>query len=505
MNVKHYIFPHHLFQKGERIVIYGAGNVGQEFYQQAIQMKYVRIVGIVDKNYMNICREDFPVQPIDNLFTMTYDYILISIHDSSIMEEVKFELIQMGIDSNKIKWDGKNYSYYDYYKSFFFPHRDIVFEKMERLPDKKTVLVIDWQVPKYDTNAGDRHTFQYLCFFAELGLRTIYLANTYIDWGKYTQELRGFGVEVLVGGEWDFKNFERWIELNGDIVDYTYLNREEIFLKYISLIRQYTSSKVFYYPHDLVFPRLEREYAITNAEAVKKKALQSRQAEEEIINESDVVHVLGDYELNLVNEINPTKRAVCIPIYIYDEKQLSNLRQISKGLRNGLIFVGGFDHRPNVDAMKWFVAQIWPRISDRLSNAVVYIVGSNPPEEIQKAANDRIIVTGYVDDNKLEELYRKSAVCIVPLRYGSGQKGKVIEAMYMGLPLVCTNIAAEGFPDIEQYVAIADCADDFAEKVVYAFNDDYYWRTASCKGREYLTKYLTKSYAKKILRQDMDF
>jgi glycosyltransferase involved in cell wall biosynthesis len=93
------------------------------------------------------------------------------------------------------------------------------------------------------------------------------------------------------------------------------------------------------------------------------------------------------------------------------------------------------------------------------------IAGSNPCEAVIGLACEDITVHGYVTDEQLLELYRRAACAIVPLRFGAGVKGKVLEAIKYGAPLVTTSVGAEGIPDAEQVMGIADEANDFANAV----------------------------------------
>ena len=97
------------------------------------------------------------------------------------------------------------------------------------------------------------------------------------------------------------------------------------------------------------------------------------------------------------------------------------------------MFVGGFAHGPNIDAAIWFVTQVYPLIREK-EKIPFYIVGSNPTDEVKALANDDVIVTGFVSDEELDRIYSNCKMAVVPLRYGAGVKGKVIEALYNGMP-----------------------------------------------------------------------
>lgn len=115
-----YIFPWQLLPRGSRVVIYGAGEVGKCFYEQATRFSYVKLTGIVDKAADSISALGIPVQKISALAELDYDYVLISIINEEIAEKIRRDLLALGIEERKILWDGKNYSVDDYCNNIFF-------------------------------------------------------------------------------------------------------------------------------------------------------------------------------------------------------------------------------------------------------------------------------------------------------------------------------------------------------------------------------------------------
>ena len=116
-----YMFPWHLFKQGDRVVLYGAGEVGKGFYEQALRFPYVELVGIVDKKAGRMGMQGIPVKAIDNLTVWEYDYLLITVVNKVVAEEIKTELAEIGIPIEKILWDGRNYPIEDYYHNYYFP------------------------------------------------------------------------------------------------------------------------------------------------------------------------------------------------------------------------------------------------------------------------------------------------------------------------------------------------------------------------------------------------
>lgn len=116
----HYVFPFHLFRPGERIVLYGAGEVGQSFYHQARAYGYIELVAIVDRQ---AGKRAFPmdVKPVEALQGMSYDAILIAVRFAHAAEKIRKDLQAMGIDADCIRWDGEAYEEGDFLRRRYLP------------------------------------------------------------------------------------------------------------------------------------------------------------------------------------------------------------------------------------------------------------------------------------------------------------------------------------------------------------------------------------------------
>jgi len=137
-----------------------------------------------------------------------------------------------------------------------------------------------------------------------------------------------------------------------------------------------------------------------------------------------------------------------------------------------IVFVGNYLHYPNVDAVLYFHQEIWPRVRSRLPDVRFIIVGQAPPPEIQNLSEDKAItVTGRVDD--VRSFLRKGRVFICPVRLGGGFRGKILEAMATGRPVVSTSLGAQGVPVHQrENIIVADTPDEFAQGVLDVMNDD---------------------------------
>ena len=136
-----------------------------------------------------------------------------------------------------------------------------------------------------------------------------------------------------------------------------------------------------------------------------------------------------------------------------------------------LVFVGNYEHEPNVNALAYFFGEIWDNICEEIPDACIYVVGAQPPQTVQHLSDGkRIIVTGRVPD--VRPYIQKASVCIAPLQSGAGLRGKVIEYAALRRPFVATSIATADlvFRNGVDYFC-ADSAKEFARKTVLLLNN----------------------------------
>lgn len=195
--------------------------------------------------------------------------------------------------------------------------------------------------------------------------------------------------------------------------------------------------------------------------------------------------------------ISPVERDLLIDTFRIDPQQLQWLPFIQPrpdttawtplADRQHMVFVGGFKHAPNVDAVRWLKADIWPRIREQLPDVECHVYGPYAPPSITQLHQPKqgFIIKGRVDD--IRSAMATNRVNLVPLRYGAGNKGKVIDGWATGTPTVMTSIAAEGMAaNFEQDFLPTDTEVSFAAQAVRLYKDPTYWQTAQTFGLEAL-------------------
>lgn len=377
---------------------------------------------------------------------------------------------------------------------------DIYYAK-DRGQVKKQILVVDHYVPNYSKDAGGRCTFMYIKAFLKMGMKVTFIGDKYEKSEPYTTILTQMGVEVLYG-EFCRYNWKEWLEENLKYFDYIYLQRPDVSSKYMDIVKMYGQGKVFYFAHDLYHIRFYRDYKVTGNKESLEISKKWKEIELELFKKADVGHVVGTFEQKMIQEIYPEKPIRNIPIYIYDQFPVEIEKDFSK--REDIIFVGGFNHRPNLDAVLWFAEKIYPRILIKYPRMVWHIIGSNAPKEVQELASPNIVLEGFISDEELEKFYKKCRLAVVPLRYGAGVKGKIVEAAYYQIPMVTTSIGGEGLDSTCGTFIMEDDADKMAELINSLYVDYNKLEEMSDAGREFIEKYFTLEIAEKVLKKDMD-
>ena len=167
---------------------------------------------------------------------------------------------------------------------------------------------------------------------------------------------------------------------------------------------------------------------------------------------------------------------------------------------------GKFKHKKRTQTSnleKWFDEAIYPRIKARNPNIKLKIVGSNPTDEIiniSKKSGYELL--GYVSDEELKRLYETSRIVIAPIRYGAGIKGKIIEAMSKGCAIVTTICGAEGIKNADNFMRVADSAQEFAHAIIKIYDDFDELHKLSYYARKEINQNWTMDSAWEIIEND---
>lgn len=187
-----------------------------------------------------------------------------------------------------------------------------------------------------------------------------------------------------------------------------------------------------------------------------------RQYELAVLPRFTKIVTMSDHDRELLRARNSKLDTVTIPNGV--DCSFFNYN-FNPSIEGSVLFVGNFMHSPNVDGVLYFAREIWPGIKDVIPDAKFTVVGNAPTDEIKSLASDDVVIKGGVPD--LRPYYAESAVCVIPLRIGSGTRLKLLEALACGVPVVTTPVGAEGL-NLENgnHCLIADSAAEFASGMI---------------------------------------
>ena len=208
---------------------------------------------------------------------------------------------------------------------------------------------------------------------------------------------------------------------------------------------------------------------------------------------SDLTLVISEFEIDFLKGLGVPSRLICyVPFGLETANLIASRNLKTFEERKDLIFIGNFLHKPNVDAINFFVDNLWPGIKSVLSDVQCHIYGAYGAKFNQPNLIKDIIWHGAIDST--EAVLNQSKVNLVPLRFGAGLKGKVLEAMFHGTPSVISEIGAEGvFGTIKPEPLKASNWDDFVDKVILLYRDEKQWKLAQEIGFEVVRTRFDKS------------
>jgi len=357
-----------------------------------------------------------------------------------------------------------------------------------------TVLVIDATLPMYDEDSGSLRLYTLLKIWVSLGYRITFLPDNLDSQFKYRHPLEALGIEVFHG------NYRLADAMAHRQFDFALICRVDMGQRYIPFVRLLSPKTVIFYDTvDIHYIREQRQAEIENDPKLLAKAQETKRQElANCLLTNRVMTVTEDDGYHLQKEL-PNLAFSVLP-NIHQQRPLSDNRFEQ---REGLVFIGNYNHQPNQDAVFYFVENVLPKIHAQLPKVCLYLIGSYMTEKMKALASETIKVIGWVD--KVEPEFAKRRVFVSYLRYGAGMKGKLGQALSLGLPVVTTTIGAEGMGLKEAETAlIADEPTHFADAVCRLYNEETLWEKLSRQGRNYIEEHYGETAVRDKLRDLLD-
>ena len=329
------------------------------------------------------------------------------------------------------------------------------------------VVIVDQQLPQWDEDAGSVRMAAIIAQLQASGYEVVFIPSNKYPTQPYLERLQQAGVIVWWGHE-DYFPYLREIAKR---IEFVWIARAQSGLSHLRDLKTlFPEVPVIFDTVDLHFLREEREAEMGLGSPISARI--TRELELALMRVSEITVVVSDAEKALLSKLVPDSEIHVLPT-IHPAQQ----KAVPEG-RTDISFVGNFQHPPNVDALKWFLAEVLPQIIQTIPEVKVKVVGRNPPAELVAGVPDNVEFLGWVED--LAPIHRRSRVSIAPLRYGAGVKGKIGDAWAHGVPVVTTSIGVEGMSAIDgTHALVRDDANDFAAAVVELLKNDTLWQEIS--------------------------
>jgi GT2 family glycosyltransferase len=373
------------------------------------------------------------------------------------------------------------------------PGTDIAIARQHRA--RKRVLIIDATTPQPDHDSGSLRLVNAMKVMRAEGCALAFFADNRAWIERYTAELQQLGVEVL-WHPW-LSDPVRWFADNGRRFDLVFISRHYIASSYVGLVRLHApQARLVFDTVDLHYLREQREAELSGSREQAQTAAITRGKELALIRSSDITLVVSPVEQELLAREAPGARV----------EVLSNVHEVFGRRRNfaerkDLMFMGGYQHPPNVDAALWFVHEVFPLVRRQLPEVRFHLLGSKANDTVRALGEVAgVEFHGFVAD--IEPFLDGCRLALAPLRYGAGVKGKVNMSMSYGQPVVATPIAVEGmYAEAGRDVLVAADAAAFADEIVRVYGDEALWTSLSDHGLENVRRHFSFDAARAAVRR----
>ncbi|WP_426662740.1 glycosyltransferase [Rhodanobacter aciditrophus] len=333
---------------------------------------------------------------------------------------------------------------------------------------RRHILIVDALAPDPARDSGSLRLINIMRLLRELGWHVTFMADNRRADAHEIALLGTLGVRVLCK-PWT-PPLATWLKREGSSLDAVMLCRHYVAHPHLELVRRLAPrARILFDTVDLHFLRERRAGEHAGNAALLRQAEASKRRELALIRSCDTSFVVSPAECSLLAAEVPDARI----------ELLSNVHEVfgrraDFASRSGLVFVGGFGHPPNIDAVHWLVEEIYPLIRAQRADIPLHLIGDIPEAQRAALARPGVHVHGRVPE--LAPWMDGCRVALAPLRFGAGVKGKINMAMSYGLPVVATTLAVEGMQlDHGHDVLLADDSRRFADAVLRLHHNEALW------------------------------
>lgn len=356
------------------------------------------------------------------------------------------------------------------------------------------ILVVDVTTPDSSRDSGSLRLFEILRILHHEGWRVSFAPDDGFADEASIAALGSLGVQVLCRPE--ITQLPKWLKQHGASLHAVMLCRHTVAGQYTELVRRMApQAKLILDTVDLHFVREQRAAELDDSPSLRRQAEASRRSELALIEQCDVSFVVSPEEQALLQRLAPHARV----------ELLSNIhrvhgRQHPYAGRQDLVFIGGYGHPPNADAIHWIADKLAPSLHAAFPDMRVHILGNLPESVRASLQRPGVEIHGRVEN--LAPWLDHCLASLAPLRFGAGVKGKINMAMSFGLPVIATDIAIEGMQlHHDENVLVANQPADMIAAIRRLASDENLWIRLSDAGLENVREHFSPAAARETLRK----
>lgn len=362
----------------------------------------------------------------------------------------------------------------------------------------KSLLIIGYVWPEPKSSAAGIRIMQLIQTFLNDGFSITFATSCAKSDNAF--DLKSIGVNIA---EIELNNpsFDDFIkDLNPDIVLFDRFMMEEQFGWRVA--EQCPDALRILDTEDLHCLRRGRQKAYKDNKEFDESYLFNETAKREIasIYRCDKSLIISEAEMEILkHKFGVDSSLLHYLPFMLDEvskEQQENLPKFEE--RNYFVTIGNFLHDPNYNAVLYLKQTIWPMIKNKIPNAEMRVYGSYTSAKVEQLQNikEGFLIKGFTEDVNI--IMQQAKVCLAPIRFGAGLKGKLIDAMLNGTPCVTTTIGAEGiFGRNEPNGFVADNAQNFVDNAIELYNNKSIWDNKQKNGFQIINQRFNKTETQK--------
>jgi len=358
----------------------------------------------------------------------------------------------------------------------------------------KHLLIVGFVWPEPKSSAAGSRMMQLIAAFQQKNYQITFASPCAKSDNAFNLTTIGISQVAI---ELNHASFDAFVkQLNPDIVLFDRFMMEEQFGWRVA--EQCTDALRILDTEDLHCLRKGRQLAFKDNNPFDENYLFSDIAKREIasIYRCDFSLMISEVEIEILKtQFNvPDNLLLYLPFLLEEISESSTNNLLAFDEREHFITIGNFLHEPNYNSILYLKESIWPLIKKQLPKAELHIYGAYASQKVNQLQNnkDGFLIKGFSND--VNEVMQNAKICLAPLRFGAGLKGKLIDAMQNGTPCVMTTIAAEGmFGNSQPNGFITDSPEDFANKAVKLYKSEFDWKTYQNNGLAIINKRFQKA------------